>query len=391
MGIFNLLIAGDLCPRLSAEDLYDKAEEITKEVRGIVKSCDAAMVNIETVYSEDSEPIKKSGPNLKSKPETVSFVKGFGFDIAACANNHMGDYGEKGIVDTLKTLKTLGLQTVGAGENEEEAQKPLYIERNGVKLAIVNCAEHEFGIAEKKRAGMAGMDYYATSHIIKTAKENADKVILFMHGGNETNPVPRKGMIKMCHFFAECGADAIVLSHAHCPQGFEIYNGVPIYYGTGNFYMAAKEPNGMWEYGYMVLLKIEKDKPIKAEMIPYHQTFDGSEIHILKNDEKDRFLKYIDCISGIISKEKLYDNMTLAWAKRYMEEMADFEERGSKAPDSEHTLYIRNSYTCESHAELMATFYKAYCENALDGLEKYDEYIKKLQNYELPDFCEDEK
>ena len=51
MGIFNLLIAGDLCPRLSAEDLYDKAEEITKEVRGIVKSCDAAMVNIETVYS----------------------------------------------------------------------------------------------------------------------------------------------------------------------------------------------------------------------------------------------------------------------------------------------------------------------------------------------------
>ena len=83
--------------------------------------------------------------------------------------------------------------------------------------------------------------------------------------------------------------------------------------------------------------------------------------------------------------------MTLAWAKQYMEEMTDFEERGSKAPDSEHTLYIRNSYTCESHAELMATFYKAYCENALDGLEKYDGYIRMLQNYELPDFCEDEK
>lgn len=390
MGIFNLLIAGDLCPRFSAEDLYDKAEEITKEVREVVKSYDAAMVNIETVYSKASEPIKKSGPNLKSRPETLSFVKGFGFDIAACANNHMGDYGEKGLLDTLDTLNGLGMPTVGAGKNEQEAKKPLYVERNGVKIAIVNCAEHEFGIADKNHAGMAGMDYYTTSHIIKEAKENADKVILFMHGGNETNPVPRKGMVKICHFFAECGADAIVISHAHCPQGFEIYNDVPIYYGTGNFYMAALKPKGMWEKGYMVALKIEKDKPVKTEIIPYHQTFDGSEIHILKGAEKEKFLKYIDCISAVIFKEDLYDNMTLAWAKRYMEDMTDFEERGNKAPDSEHTLYIRNSYTCESHNELMATFYKAYCENALGGLEKYGEYIKRLQSYEIVDWDKEE-
>lgn len=386
--MIKLLIAGDLSPRGDAER-FSNAEDIkriTASVKSIAEEYDFAMVNVETIFSDESKPIIKSGPNLKSKSESLPFVKGFGFNIGACANNHMGDYGEKGLLDTVENLKKEGLLTVGAGINEAEAQKPLYVEKNGVKLAIINCAEHEFGIAKKDRPGMAGMDYYVTSHLIKEAKKKADKVVLFMHGGNEFNPLPRKGMIKMCHFFAESGADAIVAAHSHCPQGYEIYNDVPIYYGTGNFYMSKPENSGMWEKGYMVSLEIEKEQPVKTELIPYNQAYDGSGIEILRAEKKESFLKYIECISRLIHNEEIYEKMTLAWAKRYIKDMSYFMQKTEDAYDNELTLFARNTYTCESHSELMRTYYEAFCERKLDGLELYDEYITKLQNYETIEF-----
>lgn len=381
----NFLIAGDLCPRGDAEKLNapETASEITCELHDEIQKYNLSMVNIETVFSEEGEPIPKSGPNIKSEMQSMNFVTGFGFDIGACANNHMGDYGAKGLLGTLENLKNIGMKTVGAGINDTEAQKPLYIDKCGIKLAVINCAEHEFGIAEKDKPGMAGMDYRITSQIIKRTKENADKVILFMHGGNEFNPLPRPGMRKICRTFAEAGADAIVLSHSHCPQGSEMIGNVPVFYGTGNFYMSSTKKSTMWEYGYMVNLNIEKEKAVTAEIIPYHQNFDGTKITLLKGGDKDRFMKYFDCISKLMHDDETYLKMTLAWAKRYMEEIADFEERTDKSPQSEQTLFIRNSYTCESHNELMTLFYKAYCENGLSGLEKYDCYITKLQNYEL--------
>ena len=392
MESLKILVAGDFCPRFNEKKLLDEnlQNNITKEISEISAMHDFSMMNVETVFAKDDTPIVKSGPNIRTDLEYLGFLKKFNFNIGACANNHMGDHGDAALLETLEHIKSVGMMTVGAGKNKADAEKALFIEKNGIKLAIVNCAEHEFGIAGKDKPGMAGLDYYDTSKIIKDAKEKADVVLVFIHGGNEYNPVPRPGMKKICHFFAECGADAVVVGHAHCRQGYEIYENTPIFYGLGNFYMQNRKQSYGWEHGYMVSLEFTKDKCNKFEIIPYYQAFDGTKFNLEKGEEKEKALKYIDHISEIMNNEELYEKLTLAWGVYYLKmasgwyegEGQEFFELKKGCPCDFSTLFVRNTFTCESHAELMATFFKAYCEEGLDGLSEYLEMIDQLRNGE---------
>lgn len=388
----KVLVAGDFCLRFNAKELLDEnlQREITKEISKISASHDFSMLNVETVFTKNDTPIVKSGPNLRTDLEYLDFLKKFNFNIGACANNHMGDQGDDALLETIGHIKEIGMMTVGAGRNKEDAQKALFVEKNGIKLGIVNCAEHEFGIAEKNKPGMAGLDFYDTSKVIIDAKNNADVVLVFIHGGNEHNPLPRPGMKKICRFFADCGADAVVVGHAHCRQGYEVYGSTPIFYGMGNFYMQNRNQSYGWEHGYMVSLEFTKEKCVKYEIIPYYQAYDGTKFEIDKGEEKKKSLDYIDHISEIMNNEDLYEKLTLAWAVYYLKiasgwhvnEKRDFFELKDRPFDDFSTLFVRNTFTCESHAELMANFLKAYCEEGLEGIGEYVEMIESLQKGE---------
>ncbi len=383
----KLLVAGDFCVRYNQPELLDEKiqDEITKEIAQIAGMHDFSMLNVETAFSDVDSPIVKSGPPLRSNTEYLGFLKKFNFNIGACANNHMGDQGDDALLETIKHIQEIGMMTVGAGKNKEDAEKVLYIEKNGLKLGIINCAEHEFGIAEENKPGMAGLDYYDTSKIIKQAKEVADKVLVFIHGGNEENPLPRKGMKKICRFFAESGADVVIVGHAHCRQGYEIYNNVPIFYGLGNFFMQTKNYNFGWEHGYMVSLELSKENGVKYEIIPYRQAYDGSFFEVQKDEDKEKSLKYIDHISQIMQTKELYTNLTVAWSVYYMSQVIDWFKFDGRPWDDFNTLFVRNGFTCESHNELYTTYFKAYCEQKTDAMAPYIEMIKKLQNGEILD------
>ena len=51
------------------------------------------------------------------------------------ANNHILDYGRDCLKDTMDNLKKEGISYIGAGANEEEANKPFIKEINGRKYA----------------------------------------------------------------------------------------------------------------------------------------------------------------------------------------------------------------------------------------------------------------
>ena len=75
--------------------------------------------------------------------------------------------------------------------------------------------------------------------------------------------------------------------------------------------------------------------------------------------------------------------MVTAWSAEYVNRLKGLLEGQDKTPHSAHSLYMRNTYTCESHSEVFATYYEAYCENRLEGLETYKEMIKRLQRGEI--------
>ena len=58
--------------------------------------------------------------------------------MTCLANNHIMDYGDKGLTDTINTLKNNGINYTGAGENLEQATTPVYLNIKGRRIAILN-------------------------------------------------------------------------------------------------------------------------------------------------------------------------------------------------------------------------------------------------------------
>ena len=135
-----------------------------------------------------------------------------------------------------------------------------------------------------------------------------------MHGGNEYNPVPSPRMVKTYRAFAEAGASAVVAMHTHCPQGIEIHNGIPIIYSLGNFLFDIPEPeDSLWWKGYMVNISFNKNKASDLEIIPYTFGPDDSQIRLLKDGEREGFLRYISYLSEIIGDDKELEHFWQGW------------------------------------------------------------------------------
>ena len=115
----HILIAGDFCPNDRVETLLgtQNQEEILKELSYLSQQCDLSIVNLECpLTTGDVVPIVKCGPNLKSRTEAVQLLKNAGFSLVTLANNHIRDYGEDGIEQTIATLEKSGIDYAGGGQ-----------------------------------------------------------------------------------------------------------------------------------------------------------------------------------------------------------------------------------------------------------------------------------
>lgn len=298
----KLIIGGDVSPSGPLNELIERGyyNEILGELKSIFKSADYSIVNFETTIADyDDKPIIKVGPNLKTTACLFEMLKWGGVNVVTMANNHVGDYGPVVIDKAFKILISNGIKYVGAGNNKHDASMPLYLEKNGKTVAIINCCEHEFGIASDNEAGSNSLDPIRQYYEISEAKKKADYVIVIVHGGHEHFDLPSIRMQDTYRFFIDCGADAVINGHQHCVSGFEIYNDKPIYYGTGNllFNPLSKDVSSRWYEGMLIELNLNNDK-ISHRYIPYTQCKGNLSISIIKDTES--FDNRIKKLSGII-------------------------------------------------------------------------------------------
>ncbi len=381
----KLLFCSDISFRDSIIDA-DKAREILSEVKPLCQDADFRIANCETVLAvkEACEPIEKSGPNLISDPANISFFEELQTDVAVLANNHAGDYGDKGLGDTIKLLADHNIRHVGAGENLTEAYAACVLEKDGVKISLLAVCENEFGIATQERPGTAGFRIGLLHNRIIEEKQKSDGVIIIFHGGNEFNPMPSPRVKERYRMLCDIGADAVIAMHTHCPQGYEIYKGKPIVYSMGNFYFPSREQrpaNNYWYYGYMSLLTIEK-KNVSLEIMPYRFHQDATAISVFKGAEKQKMLAYIGRLSEYIKDDSLVRNYFTGWAylhpwsPRQIITIRDREE----AQISYAGQY--NLVSCEAHNEQMIEAYRMMFARELDKGQEWAEKVSKLQ--EMP-------
>jgi len=302
--MIKVIVAGDFSPKYDAvnglirKKLIDPFEAVTD----VVKQSDIAILNFESTIECPSQPIKKCGPNLRCAHESVDLIKDAGFNVVTLANNHIMDYGELGLKNTLRELKARAISTVGSGADIHEAQETLYLKVKDKTLGIINCCEHEFSIATSDNMGANPLNLINQYNALTEAKQFADYILVIVHGGHEMYQIPSIRMQDTYRHFINLGADAVINHHQHCYSGYEIYNGKPIFYGLGNLFFDSKDmkSHSSWNEGYMVELSL--DKEIHFSLIPYVQCVGDYKIQPL--NDRAAFDSDIKFLNGIISDRK---------------------------------------------------------------------------------------
>ncbi|MCM1450214.1 MAG: CapA family protein [Clostridiales bacterium] len=286
----KILIGGDYVPRENIAKMMESGNfSYFNEIKPLTENADYSIINLEApIVNSIAKPIEKCGPNLRTSRQVVKSLQFAGIDMVTLANNHIMDFGDEGLNDTLKELNKGQIKHVGVGENLESARKIEYIKVGDKTLAIINCCEHEFSIATTNKSGANPLNPVSLYYSIQEAKRNSDYILVIIHGGHEHWQLPSPRMVESYRFFIDTGADAVVNHHQHCYSGYEVYRDKPIFYGLGNLcFEYATKTNSLWNYGYMVT--IEFDDQIKFKIHPYRQCNGDSTISLLSSDAfKDR-------------------------------------------------------------------------------------------------------
>ncbi|MBS4190477.1 CapA family protein [Bacillus sp. FJAT-49705] len=188
-------------------------------------------------YSEADKSI-----HLHTDSSAIQAVKNAGFTVMNLANNHVMDYKEKGLLDTLDTFESSNMDYVGAGKNRKDAKEQInYQDVNGVRVATLGFTD-EFvsgDIATKEQGGVLSANPDVFFEMIAKAKDpkqgNADLVVVNVHWGQEydTDTSPRQKALAKA--MVDAGADIIIGHHPHVLQSFDIYKQGVIFYSLGNF------------------------------------------------------------------------------------------------------------------------------------------------------------
>lgn len=264
-------VLGDFCPiGKLADDQARRDSRWLGDLRYELTDADFNIVNLECPLTNSNTKILKSGPNLKADPRTIDVLKQASINVVTLANNHIMDYGEQGLIDTLELLGENGIAYAGVGTNLREATKPLVLKKDSLKIAILSICEQEFSIASPIYPGAAPIDIVENYITIRDLKDQVDHIILIVHGGIENYAYPTPLQIKTYRFFAELGVSAVIGHHSHCPQPFELYMGVPIFYGIGNFVFDEDGNPDSWDMGLSVSMDISKDLLSIRKIFRFH-------------------------------------------------------------------------------------------------------------------------
>ncbi len=201
----------------------------------LVKSADLAIANFENP-APNNWRLHTTGMIFSANPKNIAGVRDAGFDWVSMANNHIGDAGKPGIVETQQNLDAYGIRHGGAGRNCADAHKATLMDAGGVTVAMLGYDS----IAGYYRCGAttAGSARLTEANLVRdiaaARARGADYVIVFPHWGIEYRASASSFQVSMAHAAIDAGADMVIGNHPHWVEGMELYRGKPIWYALGN-------------------------------------------------------------------------------------------------------------------------------------------------------------
>lgn len=298
---------GDIAFSEYTKNLYKTPKKIDKKIYEFFKNNDYNVLNFESPVTE-SNLTKKAALTHKSNLGALEFIKKeIKKPILSLANNHMMDFGPKGLLDTLKYVEKANLPFIGAGKNEDEATKYLIL-GDDVKVGIFSVQYKDYYVASKDKPGPAHNKHFEiVKQKIKELRSKVDWIVMVYHGGEEFVNVPMPYTRKLYKKFLKWGVDVVVAHHPHTVQGYEKVKNKMIFYSLGNFVFDTNFQRAQYGTDEGMLISLEFTKTdYKFKNLPIKINREAGTI-----DSKNKSLYFKDISTNYnklwkISARKLY-------------------------------------------------------------------------------------
>ncbi len=247
---------------------------------------DLRIINLETSVTASGEFWPDKPVLYRMHPENVRCLTAVRIDCCCLANNHVLDWGRRGLEETLRTLDAAGLAHAGAGRTAAEAAAPVVLDVAGKgRVLVFALGSTTSGIprawaAAEDRPGVCLLEDLSEETAGRLAgrvhalKRPGDVAVVSVHwGGNWGYDVPDE-QTRFAHRLVEEGVDVVHGHSSHHVKALEVYRGRLVLYGCGDF-LTDYEGIGTHQpfrgdLGLMYLVKVDRrdGSLLEARLVP---------------------------------------------------------------------------------------------------------------------------
>lgn len=209
-----------------------------EDIAPVFAAGDFGFVNLENPLTNGGEIQTWKDVVLKGDPRLAAALAASDINVVTLANNHSGDLGDSGLLDTIEICRKAGVTSVGAGENLAAAQQAAVLGQGEAKAAFLGFSDvlPEGYAATSASPGISPgrTSSDAVRKAIRNAARRADFVFVAWHWNLEYTTAPSALEQSEGQAAIDAGADVVFGHHPHVLQGVQAYNGGLICYSLGN-------------------------------------------------------------------------------------------------------------------------------------------------------------
>lgn len=246
---------GSKSTRVLYQQGYDYPFDHTKP---LFKDSSIILANLEGPLTDTGTPTPDKKYVYKSPAnQVIQALKNAGINAVTLANNHIMDYGDEGLNNTIQALDAAHIAHVGAGSNLAQARKPALFNIDGITVGLLgySLTFPESYWATDEIAGTAFGQEEEIRADIKALRARTDAIIVSFHWGRELQTELRPYQARLAHLAIDNGATAVIGHHPHIMQGVEAYKNGIIFYSLGNYVFGSYSNNV--QYGGLANLQID--------------------------------------------------------------------------------------------------------------------------------------
>jgi len=272
------------------------------DVLPLMRSTDINIINLETTLTSSCRKVYKAF-NFKAAPDKVKCLINARVSVANLANNHILDYGDEGLEETINTLDAANIAHVGAGKNLAAAIAPVVVDLNNMHVGILAITDNEPGWKAGWQPGTnyanisEEEDYTRLLQAMKNLKNEVDIIIITVHWGPNMRNEPTRDLVQFAHLMSEEGAHIIHGHSAHIIQAVEHYKNSLILYDTGDFiddYIV--DPYQRNDLAAFFVVMVDRCGPLSLKIVPTR--IFQYQVTVARNDDRNWILNRINYLSS---------------------------------------------------------------------------------------------